>query len=429
MVSFPVDLFLVGSNLSPIKDNIDKFVSGLTKWEPSIKKKGIVMPPKIKVEGKSYEDALANMNALYLRNQWADGLPLLPATEERVKWILRGTDLPRDAVVGKGKILPRGGIATVEVVAAALAMAGGRPEYLPVLLAAVEAMLDPGLDHQGWQATTCSIYPAAIVNGPIANQIRLNSGWGLMGPNSLHPAGAAIGRALRLLQQDVGGAVPGVGTMAQYGGMRYTNAVFAEDEDGLPPGWQPLSMNRFGFAKGTNTVTLYPVSSAVNILRRGTGKETPQEEATGSLYRIAAYMASPNVNTYDGFKDATPGILIMSSTIVNQLAKLGWSREKIQDFLWENSKVPVAELKKEAMLLYMQDKGIDITNMPDPFPITAKAKNIMIVVAGGRHPTHAYWMQAAQGPKVANAQIKLPARWDELIKEAEKDLGPIPSAQ
>lgn len=429
MVSFPVSLFLVESNLNPLEQNIDKFVAGLTKWEPAIKKKGIMMPPKVKVEGKNYEDALANMNALYLKNQWADGLPLMPATAERVKWILRGTDLPPDAIVGKGKILPRGGIATVEVVAAALAMAGGRPEYLPVLLATVEAMLDPGLQHQGWQATTSSIIPAAIVNGPVAKQIRLNSGWGLMGPNSQYPAGGVIGRALRLLQQDVGGAVPGVGTMAQYAGMRYTNAVFAEDEEGLPPGWQPLSTDRFGLAKGVNNVTVYPVSSAVNILRRGTGKETPEEEATGSLYRIAAYMASPNVNTYDGFKEATPGILIMSSTIVNQLAKLGWSREKIRDFLWENSKVSVDSLKKQAMLLYMEEKGIDIKNMPDPFPVTAKATNIMLVVAGGRHPTHAYWMQAAQGPKVAHAGIKLPAKWDGLIKEAEKELGPLPAAK
>lgn len=429
MVSFPVSLFLVESNLNPIKENIDKFVAGLTKWEPTIKKKGVMMPPKVKVEGKDYQDAFAKMNALYLRNQWADGLPLMPATKERVQWILRGTDLPPDAIVGNGKILPRGGIATVEAVAVALAMAGGRPEYLPVLIAAVEAMLDPALQHQGWQATTSSVFPAVIVNGPIAKDIRLNSGWGLVGPNSLYPAGGVIGRALRLLQQDVGGAVPGVGTMAQYGGMRYTNAVFAEDEEGLPPGWQPLSTDRFGQPRGTNAVTVYSVSSAVNILRRGTGKETPQEEATGSLYRIAAYMASPNVNTLEGYEEGTPGILIFSSTIAKQLVQLGWTREKIRDFLWENARIPVSELKKEAMLLYMEDKGIDLKKLTDPWPITAKAKNIVLVVAGGTHPTHAYWMQAAQGPKMINAKIKLPAKWNDLIKEAEKDMGPLPASK
>ena len=426
MVNFPVDLFLVDSNLNPIKESINQFVAGLTKWQPSVKKVGVVMPPKVEISGKNYEDALAKMNTAYLMNSWGDGLPLLPATEERVRWILRGTDLPRDSIVGPGKILPRGGIATVEVVAAALAMAGGRPEYLPILLATVEAMLDPGLVHQGWQSTTSSIIPAAIVNGPIAKEIRLNSGWGLIGPNTKFPAGAAIGRALRLLQQNVGGAVPGVGTMAQYGGMRYTNAVFAEDEDGLPPGWNPLSTDRFGLAKGLNAVTVYPVSSAVNIHRRGTGKGDAKDEAIESLYRIADHIASPNTNTYNGFHEGTPGILIMSSTIANLLAESGWSPEKIRDFLWENTKVPLANLKKQGMPPLMPELGIDTTNMSDPFPITAQAKNFMLVVAGGQHPTHAYWMQAAQGPKVANVQIKLPAKWDELIKEAEQDLGPIP---
>jgi hypothetical protein len=426
MVTFPVNLFLVESDLTPVRESVDKFVDGLTKWEPSLKKKGILSPPKIKVEGRNYQDVVAKMNLMFLQNQWSDGLPLLPATEDRVKWILRGTDFPPDKVVGTGKILPRGGIATVETLAAALAMAGGRPEYLPVLIATVEAMIDPGMNHQGWQATTCSVYPVAMVNGAIAKQIRLNSGWGLVGPDSLHPAGAMIGRALRLLQQDVGGAVPGVGTMAQFGGMRYTDAVFAEDEDGLPPGWQPLNADRFGQAKGTNSVTVYPVSSAVNILRRGTGKETPEEEATGSLHRIAAYMNDPNINGLTGYDEGTPGILLLSSTVANQLAELGWTREKIREFLWENSKIPVADLKKQAMLLYMQDNGIDIKHMPDPWPITSKPKNITVLVAGGRHPTHAYWMQAAQGPKLVNAKIVLPAKWNDLIKEAEKDLGPIP---
>ena len=427
MVSFPVNLFLIESDVSPVKENIDKFVDGLTKWEPTVKKKGIMMPPKVRVEGENYPDALAKMNALFLQNQWADGLPLLPATEERVKWILKGTDLPPGSAVGSGKVLPRGGIATVETLAVALAMAGGRPEYLPVLIAAVEAMLDPGLNHQGWQATTCSIYPAVIVDGPIAKQIRLNSGFGLIGPDSLHPAGATIGRALRSLQQDVGGAVPGVGTMAQFGGMRYTNAVFAEDEEGLPPGWQPLNTDRFGQAKGTNTVTVYPVSSATNILRRGTGKEPGLEaEALQSLYIIAGYMKAPNQSLLYGYEEGTPGILILSSTVARQLSELGWTKEKIRKFLWDNTKIPLAEVER-TLKTWIDSEEFDLKKtIKDPWPITSKPENIMIVVAGGRHPTHAYWMQAAQGPKLVNSKITLPAKWDDLLKDAENDLGPLP---
>ena len=217
IVEFPMGMFMPGSDLSPINENIDKIVYGLTKWEPKIEARRAYTPPKVMVQGKDYHEAILNMNLVFLRNGWGDGLPLLPATEERVKWLLTGTDLPPDTVVGT--ILPRGNIATRESLAVCLAMAGGRPEYLPVLIAAVEAFVDPLFYHERIQTTTNSNYPVVIVNGPIAKQLRLNSGYGCLGPDPNHPAGASIGRALRLLQLDVGGAIPRAGTMALYGGL------------------------------------------------------------------------------------------------------------------------------------------------------------------------------------------------------------------
>ena len=117
-------------------------------------------------------------------------------------------------------------------------MAGGRPEYLPVLMAAVDAYLDPATRSELLQASSGASFPVVIVNGPIARQIKLNSGFGCLGPDPRHPAGASIGRALRQMQQNLGGAVPGIGTMGIWGAMRYNNVVFAEDEEGLPQGWQ-----------------------------------------------------------------------------------------------------------------------------------------------------------------------------------------------
>jgi hypothetical protein len=415
-------LFLVGSDLTPVAQNIDLFIHGLTQWKPAVQGARRIDPPAIEIRGKSYEENFARMNQIFLAKRWGDGLPLLPPTEERVEWILRGTDLPADVQIGK--ILPQGRIASVKTLALSLAMAGGRPEYLPVLIAAVEALVDPGLAHQAWQATSCSVYPAVIVNGPVAKQIRLNSGFGLLGPDALHPPGGLIGRALRLLLQNVGGAVPGVGTMSQFGGMRYTNAVFAEDEEGLPPGWEPLSVEYFGAPQGANSLAFYPVSSATNITRRGTGKEAPEEEALGSLYRIAAFMEAPNVGGLNGYEEGAPGILLLSSIAARQLSGLGWTKEKIKEFLWENSRIPAAKLKRTGMLYYLQAAGFDLQNLPDPWPVTRHPRNLMIVVAGGRHPTQAYWMQGAQGPKAVNAPIRLPARWEQLLREAEDDLGP-----
>lgn len=421
-VVFPMSLFLVESDLTPLQEQFDEFVYGLTKWEPEITETGIFAPPKVMVTGKDYQEALTDMNHLFLQNMWGDGLPILPATEERVNWILTGTDLSPDTELGK--FGPRGGIVTVGVLATALAMAGGRPEYLPVLIAAVEAMLNPVNKLASWQATSCSVFPVVISNGPIGKQIRLNSGFGLMGPNPVYPAGGSIGRAIRLIQQNVGGALPGVGTMAQFGGMRYTNAVFAEDEAGLPPGWEPLNVDRFGYPKGTNTVVVSQCSSVVNMWRRGAGKgETLEEEAIESLYRSVSFMGGINLNMIGGYEKSTPGIYIFSTANAIQMNEVGWTREKIREFLWENTKMPWSKVVAAGM-----HRSIGESVQSDPWPITRKPENFMIIVAGGRHPSHCYWMQTSMAKEVVIAEIKLPAKakWDALLAQAEEDLGPIP---
>jgi len=418
MATFPIDLFLVESDLSPIKKNIDKFVTGLTGWKPEVKRKGILKPPGVKIDGKDYEEAVCTMNKHFLEKMWGDGLPLVPPTDERVKWILKGTDLPADTIIGK--IMPKGGIATPETLAVSLAMAGGRPEYLPVLIAAVEAILEPQrIGHDFWQATSSSVYPAVVVNGPIAGQIRLNSGFGLIGPNPRYPAGGIIGRAIRLLQQNVGGALPGVGTMAMFGAMRYTNAVFAEDEEGLPEGWEPHHVEYFDRSREANTVSFSPVSSASNIMRRGTGKETLMQEALTSLYIVASYMKTFNIGSFFGYQTGTPGILLFSSPVASQLASLGWTKKSIRKFLWENSRIPVSEIKKAGFERWINHHDLEKT-LQDPWPVYGEPSNLMIVVSGGRHPTHAYWLQSTMAPKVVNKEIKLPANWDELIEEAER---------
>ncbi len=262
-VVYPVGMFVQGSDLTPIENKIDELIAGLTKWKPKIKDISVITPTKVRVEGKDYEEAVDNVNKLFLRNMWSDGLPIGPPTKERVNWLLRGTDLSPDKVVTK--ILPRGGIVTVETIAVNLAMAGGRPEYMPVLIAAVEAISAPQSQHHRWNTTTCSVYPAVIVNGPITKQIRLSSGYGCLGPDPLHPAGASIGRAIRFLLQDAGGAIPGIGTMSIFGGpARYTNIVFAEDEGGVPFDWESLNVEQ-GFPRGSNVVTTYAVASTTNI--------------------------------------------------------------------------------------------------------------------------------------------------------------------
>src|SRR4051812_31255530 len=197
MVTFPIDAFLPGSDISAVELRKREFYNGLTKWMSDFAANA-GEPKMLTVEAERYEDALIKANNLMITNLWGDGLPVWPPTRERVDWILRGTSLPRTHAFGK--FPPRGGVTTVETCAIALAMAGGRPEYLPVLIATVEAVLDPESNFDQLQAASGAPFPVVVVNGPIAKQIRLNSGFGCLGPDPQQPAGGSIGRALRMLQ-------------------------------------------------------------------------------------------------------------------------------------------------------------------------------------------------------------------------------------
>ena len=425
MVDFPIDQFLVDSNISPVEARAADFCAGLTDWQPKTTETGMRQPDKIRIEANGYEAATDQMNQLFLRNTWGDGLPVNPPTSERVEWILKGTELPPDHIVGK--IMPKGGIATVETIAVSLAMAGGRPEYLPVLIAAVDAFLDPALEHDKLQATSGSTFPVIIVNGPIAKEIRLNSGFGLLGPDPQHPAGASIGRALRLLQQNVGGALAGVGTMAIFGGMRYTNAVFAEDEEGLPAGWQPVSKDFGGKSEDINMVTVYVGTSASNIVRRGVGKEEPMEEAEQSLRRVASYLGSSCVHYAHGWANGTPGALLIPRPVAMQLNNLGWTSKKaVKEFLWEHSKVPQSVVRETGLKQWIEAAAEPETIASaneELWPISKSADQIIVIVAGGAHPTHNFWMQA-MSPAVICREIGKPSNWENLVTEAELELGP-----
>ena len=423
MITFPIDMFLPGSDIGPLKARKQEIYNGLTQWKSDFKAAAPTKSTMLCVEGASYEDALVKANNFLLTNLWGDGLPMWPATRERVDWILKGSALPRTHMLGK--FPPRGGLTTVETCAVALAMAGGRPEYLPVLVAAVDACFDPSTVFDQLQATSGGPFPAVIVNGPIARQIRVNSGFGLLGPDPQHPAGASIGRALRLMQQNVGGALPGVGTMAIFGAMRYTNAVFAEDDEGLPPGWQPHATQRHGFAPGTNSVSVVFASGATNVRRRGAKKETPEEDALNGMWRMADFMRTPNLAALAGWEKGTPGIMMIAPIVARRMAELGWTQNSIREFLWENSKIPMAQMSRAGAPAWIEIDSNPVTRESinlDPWPICLKPDNIVLVVAGGGHPTHSYWLQA-HSPSVIGRVIRLPETFDELLIQADRDLG------
>ncbi|MBI2957593.1 MAG: hypothetical protein HYY32_02000 [Chloroflexi bacterium] len=399
-------------------------ISGFTAWEPRIDVKQSEAPGSIVVEGVDHLESIAKMNLALLRNRWSDGLPVVPATRPRVDAILNGTDLARDMVVGR--ILPRGGVATVESLAINLAMAGGRPEYLPVLIAAMRGLTDPSMRQQMMQSTTGSVCPVVIVNGPVARQIRLNSGYGCLGPDPAHPAGGSIGRAIRLVLQNVGGAVPGAGNMSIYGGpSRYANFVFAEDVAGLPPDWEPLHVER-GFPAASNVATVYAVASTAQL---NSPKVSTEKVALPSLDRIARVMAADYGNVFSSCNDAkVPGIVLLPRGIARGLSGLGWSKRRVKAYLWEHSKIPWSVVRGDYYLYIRKADAWPLLADGEPWPLAPRADNIMIVVAGGEQSQHGYWMRVGCCPFApASSQIELPANWDRLLEHASEELGPLPA--
>ncbi len=422
---FPIPMFLEGSDLTPLKENFDKIIYGLTQWQPKVTQKGVYPAPPVTVEGKDYQAALDSMNALFLKNSWGDGLPVQPPTEARVQWLLTGTDVAPDTVVAK--VLPAGGVATVRGIAVNLAMAGGRPEYMPLLMAAVQAIADPKFQLQNVSPSTNSNYVVAVVNGPMSKDIRLNSGYGLLGPDSAHPTGQVVGRALALIIQNLGGAVPGIGAMELYGGMRTTNAVFAEDEAGLPKGWTSLAVER-GFTKEDNVITVLPVSSAVNITIMQSDYKEADAAAMGYLYRIAGNINAPNMNVWSTGSNHTspdfaPGLLLLPRTWAEQWSNLGWDEPKLKGWLRENTRVPWDELKQLGLTSFAKVSASAVEGQPAY--ITDTPEQFRIVVAGGAQSAHAYWMEVGKATDLVSKKITLPAKWNDLLKAAEADLGPI----
>ena len=218
--------------------------------KPKQKKEGL---EPIEIVAESDEAVFEKFNQLFLDNRWGDGLPLIPPTAERVKWMLSGTSRSPDEVIGK--VAPGNGIATIEKIAINSVMAGAKPEYLPVIIAAMEGLTDENFDVLHMQASTGNFTLAIMVTGPIGKEIKMNSGIGYLGHG--WRANNTIGRAVRLCLLNCGHVWPGVSDMANVGRPSpHTFYTFAENEDFSP--WEPYHVDR-GFKPKDSCVTVSTV--------------------------------------------------------------------------------------------------------------------------------------------------------------------------
>ena len=276
------------------------------------------------VEIGDAEDVFEAMEA----RGWSDGLPLVPPTPERVERMLGGVDLePGDVVATMPPDLVP---CTVEKVAVNAVMAGCRPEYLPVVVAAVRAAATEEFNIHGLAATTYFSGPIVVVNGPIRRSIDMNSGINALGPGNR--ANATIGRALNLVVRNVGGSVPGGVDRATLGHPGKLSFCFAEDEEGSP--WEPLSVER-GFSHDDSTVTLFAGHGPTEIWDQLS--RTPESLASTFASQLARVSHPKLAMLFDA-------IVVVSPEHARVFREAGWNKSRLRAELADRLTRPAEEM-------------------------------------------------------------------------------------
>ncbi|HYF45517.1 MAG TPA: thioredoxin [Acidimicrobiales bacterium] len=264
-----------------------------------------------RVELASLED---EMEAMFDRG-WTDGLPVVPPTAARVLAMLAGTDRAADDVVAV--VPPDLAECTVEKVAINAVMAGCKPEYLPVVLAAVEAACTDTFNMHGLLATTYFSGPVIVVNGPIARAIGMNAGVNAFGQGNR--ANLTIGRALQLVVKNVGGGEPGGVDRATMGSPGKLSFCFAEVEDDAP--WEPLAQSR-GVPAGTSAVTLFAGHGPTAIVDQ---LSRHPDSLARSFAGVLSAVAHPKLAL------AFDAMLVVSPEHGRVFAEGGWDRQRLVD--------------------------------------------------------------------------------------------------
>lgn len=263
---------------------------------------------------------------------YTDGLPVVPPTPERVEQMLSGTSRDRAEVIAT--IAPDYADCTVEKVAINAVMAGCRPEYLPVVLSAVEAACTEAFNWHGVAATTYAVGPIVIVNGPVTTALGMASGINAMGQG--HRANNTIGRALMLVLRNVGGARPGEVDRATLGHPGKLSFCFAEHEKECP--WISLAETR-GVPRGRSAVTLFA----------GEGPRTVIDQASREPQSLARSLASALRSVaHPKLALAFDALLVVSPEHLRVFAAAGWSRQRLHDELLDLLQLPLEELVRGA---------------------------------------------------------------------------------
>lgn len=400
---------------------LDRVIANLTETPDVANDSAEPEPHDIVAEG-SFED----INALFYDNEWSDGLPIVPPTVEKVEEFLKFTDRAPDEILGV--ILPDSRAATVWSVAVNGVIAGCRPQYMPILVALIEAMVDPayGVEHSG---NTPGGETLITLNGPIVKGLEFNATQGVLRDGFM--PNTSVGRFWRLYLRNVAGFLLHKNDKCTFGNT--WRVVLAENEDVCDRiGWEPNSVE-MGYAAGDNTVTISRYVGG-NVLSSvyGDHPDKMMPYLSDALLRMHTWHIAFTVGTSMG---TLRPLLVLSPILAETIAKAGWSKADVKQYLFDHARMTAAEFERylgdwtdhhvwnigEQAELGKLPEAFTESNDPDRLvPIVFKPDDFMVVVAGDELRTNAYVFahNGILGYPTAK-KIELPEHWEEKLAAAD----------
>jgi hypothetical protein len=371
-----------------------------------------------------FRGTFEEVNAHFYEREWSDGLPIVPPTVEKIEEFLAFTDRAPDESLGI--LLPENRAATLWAVAANGVMAGCRPEYMPILVALIEAMADPtyGVEHSG---NTPGSDTLIVLNGPIIKDLKFNYTQGVLREGFM--ANTSVGRFWRLALRNMAGFLPHKNDKATFGNT--FRVVLAENEDALAKiGWPPNSVD-MGFSAGDNTVTISRMTGG-GVMPSVTGS-TPQQMLPYLADGVAKQTGWEMVFTVGGLSFGTlRPVLILSPILAETIARAGWSKHDVKRYLYEHARTPAwrVEAFTEKWLDFRigsLERQVNLGRLPQAFhesndpnrlvPIVFDPEDFMVLVSGDPLRTNAYAFaqNGYLGFPVAK-KIRLPENWAKRVQ-------------
>jgi hypothetical protein len=327
----------------------------------------------------------SQMFEYFLQQGWTDGLPVIAPTPQLVREMIATIDFGKDHLVGV--IPPLNGKATVEKLAANAVMAGCLPAYFPLVAAAVELMLRPTFNLNGIQTTTSNVTPLVIVNGPCRQALNLNFSSNVLGQG--WRANGTIGRAIRLILSNIGGAVPGVLDKATLGQPAKYSFCIAENEEENP--WEPLHVER-GLLREVSAVSVCGCTGVHSIV------DMASKSAKGIITTMAASMAAAGSSNWFHSCEA---LIVMCPEHAAIVSGNGYSKNDIRAELFQKARLTHEKFSEENLELIAKRRPHCFkAGYGRQIPIVDSAEDIWIVVAGGKGPKSAFipsWVQVKLG--------------------------------